>query len=115
MAKKYVVINGYCSTHKHPLSFQCEVRDDGYVVVGSFINAGGGSSKSEEFTGKFYIGGTYKCRHCGNTCIFRCSNCGAISCVADDATSVVCPSCNETRRLRATQEAPTWTTKKDGQ
>ncbi len=90
---KYVTLTGYCSTTKKPFGIQCEVRDGDYVAVGSFAtSAAGGAAKDEELNGKLYAGGNFKCKHCGNDCIIKCS-CGAVICLSNYAPNVVCPKC----------------------
>ncbi|WP_236181501.1 TerY-C metal binding domain-containing protein [Pseudomonas sputi] len=39
------------------------------------------------------------CPHCDNTSLVLCSDCGNLSCVADEADSLFCPVCSHTGRI----------------
>lgn len=97
---KYVTLTGYCSTTKKPFGIQCAVEDGDCVAVGSFaVSAAGGAAKDEDVHGKLYAGGSFKCKHCNNDCIIKCS-CGAVICVSNGAPGVVCPKCGSSFNIR---------------
>lgn len=94
MAKKYVVVDGFCSTQKKPIKLQCEVRNDGYAIIGSFLSSGDGDGEREEVDGSFYAS-HFTCTLCGNEGIIKCS-CGALICGKPGEEKAVCPSCGKT-------------------
>ncbi|MCH5162789.1 MAG: hypothetical protein J1G38_04795 [Clostridiales bacterium] len=100
---KIVTMVGYCHTKCKPFGIQWLHEGDSYTAVGSYsVSGSGDDAQNKEMHGNFYVSPQYKCRHCDNSSVFMCGNCGTIGCWDGVSQRVTCKNCNYEQNLGGT-------------